>query len=442
VFKQLLEDSNVSRWYRNLAKGSLILADVYLRSLGRFCFQVGTSPDSFARMPPRKMEDTLQDFIDGLESRRGPSGDQLYSPGYIESYLKAVKSWAAWNRKPIDRRIKIVNASRRTTLSKERVPTQDELKRVLYSDKTPYRTRGCIALIAFSGLRLEVLGNYLGADGLRLRDLSELEIKGANARFLKTPCKIVVREELSKSRNQYLTFLCEEGCEILSEYIDRRISEGEVVTPDSGIIVTSPAQAKKSEHFGMKDASPFLRTTKIGDEIRRAMRAVGLPWRPYVFRSYFDTALMQAESRGWITHAYQQFWMGHTGDIESTYTTTKNRLPDTLVEDMRQRYTRVQPLLQTRGSEGADEEKMKRAFKEQLLMVAGFKKEETQKMDIDALDEDDMQRLVKEKLLGVMMNNGSKQKVVPATEVESYIKNGWEYAASLPNGSAIMKLPI
>jgi len=47
------------------------------------------------------------------------------------------------------------------------------------------------------------------------------------------------------------------------------------------------------------------------------MRAVQLPWRPYVFRTYFDTALMLSESKGMISHAYQQFWMGHTGDIEA-----------------------------------------------------------------------------------------------------------------------------
>jgi hypothetical protein len=50
--------------------------------------------------------------------------------------------------------------------------------------------------------------------------------------------------------------------------------------------------------------------------------------------------------------------------------------------------------------------------------------------------------LVKEKLLGVMQNNGAKQKVIPHGEVESYIIKGWEFVASLPKGKAIVKLPV
>ena len=36
-YRDLLSDPNVKRWFSNNAKGSLILADNYLRVLGRFC---------------------------------------------------------------------------------------------------------------------------------------------------------------------------------------------------------------------------------------------------------------------------------------------------------------------------------------------------------------------------------------------------------------------
>ena len=48
---------------------------------------------------------------------------------------------------------------------------------------------------------------------------------------------------------------------------------------------------------------------------------------------------------------------------------------------------------------------------------------------------------MREKLLGVMANNGSRQKVIHASEVERYISQGWEYVAALPNDRAILKLP-
>jgi hypothetical protein len=365
----------------------------------------------------------------------------MYSPGYIQSLLKMVRSWAEWNRKPLQRKIKVSNPNRRPTLIDERSPTQDELKKVLYADTTPLRTRACVALVAFSGVRLEVLGDYLGLDGLRISDFPEMKIEDGKVVFSKVPTLLVVREELNKARHQYLSFLGEEGCEIVRQYLERRLAEGEKLLPSSGLTATSAEQAKKRSNFTVKDQSPFLRTTKLGNEMRIAMRAVGLPWRPYVFRTYFDTALMLAESKGLVSHAYQQFWMGHSGDIEAQYTTNKRRLPSDILEDMRESYKKCVKLLQTTGSSGSEEDQNV-GFRKVVLIGVGFKSEEVEKLDVGNLTDAEFQAMVKEKLLGAMTNNGARQKVVPANEVESYIPQGWEYVASLPNEKAIVKLPF
>jgi len=88
----------------------------------------------------------------------------------------------------------------------------------------------------------------------------------------------------------------------------------------------------------------FVRATSIGDAIRQAIRRVGFNWRPYVLRAYFDTQLMLAESKGLVIRDYRQFWMGHKGDIENRYTTNKCRLPEDVIEDMREAYRRSQEL--------------------------------------------------------------------------------------------------
>ncbi len=441
-YRELTKDPNLSRWYDNNSKGSLIVADVYLRSLGRFCTSVGMTPQQFVKLSKRRMEEVAQDFIDGIEK----SGK--YSPGYIESYMKAVRSWAAWNRKPIERKIKVRNPGKRPTLENERIPTQEEFGKVLYSDTTSLRTRAAIALIAFSGLRLEVLGDYLGLDGLRIKDLPEIEIKDGKVSFARMPTLVAVRDELSKSRRRYFTFMCEEGCEIIRQHLERRIADGEKIAPETGIVATSMLQFRKSSSLmkahNARDMSPFIRTVKIGDDIRRAMRAVGLPWRPYVWRSYFDTNLMLAESKGMVSHAYQQFWMGHVGDIESEYTVRKNRLPDSVVDDMRKAYEKASDLLQTRKktSDVLSEEKLKNALKEQLMMLAGYSKEELARMDMSSLSNEDVQEAVRRKLAGMMNGNGSRQKVVPVSSVAEFINQGYEFVASLPDGNAVMKLPF
>lgn len=53
--------------------------------------------------------------------------------------------------------------------------------------------------------------------------------------------------------------------------------------------------------------------------------------RHYVLRTYFDTQLLMAESNGCITHAYTQFFMGYTGDMDARYTTNKGTLTEQMI---------------------------------------------------------------------------------------------------------------
>ena len=47
---------------------------------------------------------------------------------------------------------------------------------------------------------------------------------------------VVVRATLSKAKHRYFTFLPQEGCTYLSEYLENRIREGENLKPDSPVI--------------------------------------------------------------------------------------------------------------------------------------------------------------------------------------------------------------
>lgn len=68
-------------------------------------------------------------------------------------------------------------------------------------------------------------------------------------------------------------------------------------------------------------------------------------FRPYVFRAFFDTQLLIAESRGRVAHDFRVFWMGHKGSIEAKYTTNKGMLSKELVEEMRSAFRRSEEYL-------------------------------------------------------------------------------------------------
>ena len=131
---------------------------------------------------------------------------------------------------------------------------------------------------------------------------------------------------------------------------------------------------------------------------------------------------------------------GHKGDIESRYTTNKQRLPESVVEDMREAYRRSQEYLQTTKAAETSEERLAQAFRKQLLLVAGFKQDEVDTMDLSSISDEELQEIVRKRLLGTSKNDYPKQKAVNISEVENYLSQGWEYVANLPNKKVIIRL--
>jgi hypothetical protein len=52
-----------------------------------------------------------------------------------------------------------------------------------------------------------------------------------------------------------------------------------------------------------------------------------------------------AESRGKIAHDFRVFFMGHKGSMESRYTTNKNMIPNSLVQEMKNAFKRSEEFL-------------------------------------------------------------------------------------------------
>ena len=197
------------------------------------------------------------------------------------------------------------------------------------------------------------------------------------------------------------------------------------------------------------DNSPFIITPQVSKYIKRAITRAGMDARPYVNRSYFDTNLMLAESQGMISHAYQQFFMGHKGDIERTYTIGKKRLPQNVLDDMRERFRKVaEKFLETTPSiKGVSEAEMIETYNRKSLMGAGYTEEEIKALvpNLADISDEELSRLMQEKAdsrakqrLGL---NG-KQKVVNMTDVETWIEQGWQMKSDYVDVEGIRKAII
>ena len=419
-YLNLLKDDKVKRWYENLKAKSALTASVYLRGLGYYCELEKTKPNEIIQnIAKPDFKDAFMDFIRKMEKNG-------YTGSYIARFKRVLRSWSRFNGIDVKLDVNIKGENESPTLDNERVPNKEELSRLLR--KATARGRVSISIMAYAGLRPESLGNYEGTDGLRLKDIKGLRLSDG-IEFDKIPVMVNVKSLLSKARHQYFSFMGEEGATYIKEYLEERRRAGEELDYDSPLLYFSVGKVRHNS---------FLRTTLITRDIREAIQGVGLKMRPYVLRAYFSTALDIAESKGLISHPWRQFIMGHKGDIEARYSTNK-RLPPDMIEEMRASYQKCTKYLETRVNE-VSEDNAKLYLQQQLLLTAGYKQEEIDKMDLSVITNEEFQQILRDKLLGRMTDNGAKQKVIPTGDIEQYLTQGYEFQAVLPDGRAVMRL--
>ena len=423
-YQELLLDDDVKRWFENLRAKSVLTATVALRNLGHYCELTETTPKEIlnrARINEKDFRYEFTDFVRKLE-KEGKAGS------YIARFKKVILSWLKFNDIRLQLTVNISGENETPTIANERVPSREELARIMR--KATSRGRVAIAIMAFSGLRPESLGDYEGTDGLRLGDLKELKLSD-EIQFDKIPVTVMVKSKLSKARHQYFSFIGEEGATYIKEYLEERRKQGEELTYESPLLQFDVRGVRKNA---------FLRTTLVTRDIREAIELAGLKMRPYVLRAYFSTALDIAESKGLISHPWRQFIMGHKGDIEARYSTNK-RLPPDMIEEMRESYKKCLKYMETRVSE-VSEDNARLYLQQQLLSAVGYRQDEIDKMNLADLNTEDFQKLLRDRVAGAMASNGSKQKLVPMSEIEKLLGEGYEFQAVLPNGKAIMKMPF
>ena len=435
---ELLNDQDVRRWYNNVKEGSQTTADTSIRRLGLFCEFVHSTPGDLLKLSEKERNDLLVDFVGSFRNHDG----RERSGTYIRAMVKPVRSWFAFNGITITRKIKIKGSNSRPSLKNERVPTQESLRSILLAGDS--RERLACAIMAFTGVRPQVLGNYKGTDGLRVSDIADMEINGTVVSFTKMPARVIIRSELSKKDNEYFSFIGDEGAKYLKQYIEERIKDGEPITMESPIITPS----KKA----IRAATPFITTTNIGDIIRNTIRRAGLSQRPYVLRKYFDTQLLQAESKTGLKRDYRVFWMGHIGDMEHEYTPNHGILSDEIIEDMRQSYAKSLKFIETE-EHGIKEEDMAKitsnTMRETAIMILetayGMKLSDKEREELMGLDMNDLQERLKQMFSNKkaeILNNGNRHKTIPEQDLETYLDRGWELVQIYPKGDkAVVRLP-
>ena len=311
--QRILTDLKVLAWFKRLRLSSPNTAENYLRRLDYLCYTL-IDPKPFAlgkneQLTPRHIirkyrnPKKAKHFIQDLVTTTLTEKEEMTRDN-INNYVKVLKSWFAEN--DIENIGKITLPTKKSHLGRRtvgRAASPEQLGEIL--TRATVRQRVPISLMAFSGFRPEVLGNSEGMDGLKVADFWEMQIeyekdektqqdivesgkvkfgvyekvKGKMEWVPKIPTLIVVRIESSKTRTEYVTFLNEEGCLAVKDYLEQRMQGGEKLTANSPILVP---RNRKPDH---------ITTHAVEGTIRTAIRNAKLGSRPYELRSYFETRM-------------------------------------------------------------------------------------------------------------------------------------------------------
>lgn len=414
----LLADPDTRRWYDAHAQNSLSTAQGYLERLGLFLERTGHTLASFLALPDKQRDDLMSDYI-----------TSQYRAGLSISAMRLAKaaaaSWLDWHGQKFTRRFKFPRALENTLTSGYRIPDQASLARILDAGDT--RARLATALAAQAGLRPGILGNKAGTAGLQFKYLPEARLTTQGIEFERSPTMIRVPAYLAKVRNGFLTFLGPEGCAYLAADVQRRIRDGEQLTPDSAVL--APGRGER----------PFMARWSVSTLIRDAMRTAGVQEPPYILRSYFANRCMQTNSRD-LHPDWREFFMGHTNSISFTYATNKGHLPPDFVDALRRGYEAALEHLETRQSQRQDPWL---TITRLLLGAAGVPEDTIAGLDLAGMDREAVVALARQSLQDQIQASAANiiqaQRIIPPTELEAALGRGWRIAFALQDGRFVME---
>ncbi|MGQ9469895.1 MAG: tyrosine-type recombinase/integrase [Nitrososphaerales archaeon] len=330
---ELLGDEDIAKWFNeqeNKRRGKNYI----------YIFQ------RFLKDTKMTLEQIVKDESKGSEILNAwlEEKKKVLTPKSLHIYIDAIKNIMKAKGINFISKVKAKGSHRSPKTEDERALSPDDLRKILLH--AALRVKVVIALMAFAGLRFATI------ERLKLSDIIDLDLKTITMKNL--PALIWVPSHASKIKRPYRTFLIKEGCEYLIEYLKQRKNNGEDLMEDSPLI---------SGEYGGR---PLIMRERIAQMVKQTMLSAGFKQRPYVLRGYFDFAMAAAN----IQHTFQQYFMGHKGDIEAIYA-MKKYLPDALIKPLREAFKPAEMHLTT-IPKMEDIERRRQAALDALKIIEAF----------------------------------------------------------------------
>jgi integrase len=324
----------------------------------------------------------------------------------VTTWLTPVKRWLEVNGVKVD-----VKAPRKWITYEDRIPTHDELLKVLDFCRSP-RDRALICILASSGLRPRELV------AIKYRDIKEDFEKGT------IPCKVLVRAPNTKGKRTRITFISEEAVRHLKAYYgQRQPREDDPMIGSAGDPTKPVAVATLLNQLALLFKRAGL-TVQNGE--RRH------PLHPYSLRKFFRTNMSHAG----VPDPYIRYFMGQKGYLDDSYFRANENM-------LREMYMKGMPMVTISQSQKPDKIEMLKAFAKTLgIKEIEVKMAAAKKAEPNLSEEEILGKIIREEL-GIPHKkiSGDPKKVIKEDQLEHYLAQGWDVQTILPSGRILIRKP-
>ena len=415
--RPLLTDPRIRTWYDENALRSKLTAEVNLRQLGLFCHIVEFHPKAVADLAlsdPGRLRRVLVRYAKDLQGM-----GRL--PSYIAKTFVGIKSWLRFSGASFDQfpKLRVIQGE---SIREERVPTQEELRRILstYSG----RSRVVALFMAHTGVRPGVLASIDGGDGLRLGDLKDLSL-GKNPAFERVPFHVVVPAKLSKTSAEYHTFGTPELADAVLAYLAERNARGETLSPTSPVVTVDPMGA--GTKLRERSKTGFITTPMMMRTLRIGLKAILPNARTYVFRAYCSTQMVSAR----VDRDVREAILGHSLGVSGRYNLSK-KLHPSVIEELRREYAKAVSYLES-GRQKEDRATVLEGVVAALLKEKGVKEAKIAEVLEGKIAGDELERILGSRRADPV------QRVVPLSGVSGLLVQGWEFVSQLGPDQAVLR---
>jgi len=271
------------------------------------------------------------------------------------------------------------------------------------------------------------------AEALNLR-ISDLDLES-------TPACVHIKAEYSKTKRNRPVFISNEAREAIKDILydlappvgqssedkRRHIAKPKIVAPAGRYVFAYTGDIWQREKLAILN---FVRVRERAglNETFEDYKSTFHKVHFHLFRKFFLTKGSDVIGE----HAAHAL-IGHSFYMDTYYRKSE--------EERRADYLKLMPYLTVLSSHPAETEDVGEKIKRQMLRAVGYSQEEMVGLKLSEMDDEAVQRLIREKLFATIMNNGQRQKVVSSGDVERWIGEGWEWMGSLPDGRSVLRLP-